>query len=143
MTQAAKPRHSPLMFAALIIGHHFSISARCRIIRATGVCWSSGEISSPKSPNPFSTPVSPKPCESRGPVDAWMRHGLRVGIRCKCGDQFSQAVGRKALLANNAKRLAWVLCGGSEIHPKIEGGWLETAEKGMRGQGADTQGVAI
>jgi hypothetical protein len=41
--------HSPLMFAALMIGHHFSISAFCSAPSASGVCWSRRKISSPIS----------------------------------------------------------------------------------------------
>src|SRR5262245_48090660 len=41
--------HSPLIFADLIIGHHFSISALCNAASASGVCWSRGKISCPRS----------------------------------------------------------------------------------------------
>src|SRR6266853_6185081 len=41
--------HSALILAALIIGHHFSISALCRLASACGVCWSRGGISEPRS----------------------------------------------------------------------------------------------
>src|SRR6516164_9888909 len=41
--------HSPLIPAALMIGHHFSISAFCSARSASGVCWSRGKISSPRS----------------------------------------------------------------------------------------------
>ena len=34
--------HSALMFAALMIGHHFSISAFCCTASASGVCLSRG-----------------------------------------------------------------------------------------------------
>jgi hypothetical protein len=33
------------MLAALMIGHHFSMSAFCNRSRASGVCWSRGGIS--------------------------------------------------------------------------------------------------
>jgi hypothetical protein len=36
---------SALMFAALMIGHHFSISALCCAASASGVCLSRGQIS--------------------------------------------------------------------------------------------------
>jgi hypothetical protein len=38
--QASKPFHSALMFAALMIGHHFSISAFCWAASASRVCCS-------------------------------------------------------------------------------------------------------
>jgi hypothetical protein len=41
--------HSPLMPAALMIGHHFSISALCSAPTASGVGWSRGKISWPSS----------------------------------------------------------------------------------------------
>jgi hypothetical protein len=41
--------HSPLILAALMIGHHFSISALCRLASACGVCCSRGEILDPRS----------------------------------------------------------------------------------------------
>ena len=34
--------HSPFMFASLMIGHHLSISARCKAASASGVCRSRG-----------------------------------------------------------------------------------------------------
>ena len=34
--------HSALMFAALMIGHHFSISDFCSAASTAGVCWSRG-----------------------------------------------------------------------------------------------------
>src|SRR5262245_36064843 len=34
--------HSALMPAALMIGHHFSISTFCNVASACGVCWSGG-----------------------------------------------------------------------------------------------------
>src|SRR6516164_153434 len=37
--------HSALIPAALMIGHHFSISAFCKARSASGVCWSRGKIS--------------------------------------------------------------------------------------------------
>jgi hypothetical protein len=45
--QASKPFHSALMFAALMIGHHFSISAFCWAASASGVCCSRGQILQP------------------------------------------------------------------------------------------------
>jgi hypothetical protein len=45
----ARELHSPLMFAALMIGHHLSISAFCNAPRAAGVCWARGKTSCPKS----------------------------------------------------------------------------------------------
>src|SRR5262249_31342097 len=42
-------RYSGLIFAALMIGHHFSISAFCRSASAAGVCWSREKISCAKS----------------------------------------------------------------------------------------------
>src|SRR5260221_273890 len=41
--------HSALILAALIIGHHLSISALWRLASACGVCWSRGGISEPRS----------------------------------------------------------------------------------------------
>src|SRR5262249_1156563 len=41
--------HWPLTFAALMIGHHFSISAFWRVASASGVCCSRGGTSSPSS----------------------------------------------------------------------------------------------
>ena len=41
--------HPALMPAALMIGHHFSISAFCNLPSASGVCWSAGGIASPWS----------------------------------------------------------------------------------------------
>ena len=38
-------RHSPLIFAALAMGHHFSISAFCNAPRASGVCRARGKTS--------------------------------------------------------------------------------------------------
>src|SRR6516165_7181549 len=38
-----------LMPAALIIGHHFSISAFCNLARLSALCWSGGNISCPRS----------------------------------------------------------------------------------------------
>jgi hypothetical protein len=43
--------HSPLMFAALTMGHQRSISAFCRAPSASGVCCSRGKNSSPRSAN--------------------------------------------------------------------------------------------
>jgi hypothetical protein len=37
--------HSALMFAVLMIGHHFSISAFWSAASASGVCFSRGQIS--------------------------------------------------------------------------------------------------
>src|ERR1700730_18033967 len=45
----AEARYSPLILAALMIGHHFSISAFCKAPSASGVCWSGGGTSRPKS----------------------------------------------------------------------------------------------
>src|SRR5262245_205043 len=42
-------RHSPLMFAALIIGHHRSISAFWNVASPSGVCWSLGKLSWPSA----------------------------------------------------------------------------------------------
>jgi hypothetical protein len=39
--------HSPLMLAALIIGHHRSISAFWNVASPSGVCWSRGKLSCP------------------------------------------------------------------------------------------------
>jgi hypothetical protein len=41
--------YSALMLAALMNGHHFSISALWKAPNASGVCWSRGGISAPKS----------------------------------------------------------------------------------------------
>jgi hypothetical protein len=43
--------HSPLIFAALMIGHHFSISAFCKEPSASGVCSLLSGISMPTSGN--------------------------------------------------------------------------------------------
>src|SRR5262249_62118644 len=40
-------RYSPLMFAALMMDHHFSVSAFCNAESASGVCWSRGGTSMP------------------------------------------------------------------------------------------------
>src|SRR6266478_561679 len=45
------PGHSPLMFAPFTIGHHFATSALCQAPNASGVCWSRGGISRPRSSN--------------------------------------------------------------------------------------------
>jgi K+-sensing histidine kinase KdpD len=44
----ASTLYSALMFAALMIGHHFSISAFWRARSASGVCCSRGKISCPR-----------------------------------------------------------------------------------------------
>src|SRR5438128_9862278 len=41
--------YSPLRFAALITGHHFSTSAFCKAPSASGVCWSRGGMSAANS----------------------------------------------------------------------------------------------
>ena len=41
--------HSPLMFAALTIGHHFSISTFWKAASASGVCCSGGGMARPWS----------------------------------------------------------------------------------------------
>src|SRR6516162_8141873 len=41
--------HSALMLAALMMGHHFSISAFCCAARASGVCLLLGQLSWPRS----------------------------------------------------------------------------------------------
>ena len=43
--------HSLLIFAALMIGHHFSISALWKVPSASGVCCSRGNSSMPRSAN--------------------------------------------------------------------------------------------
>src|SRR6516164_2976207 len=43
--------HSALIPAALMIGHHFSISAFCTAASAAGVCSSRGKSSTPRSAN--------------------------------------------------------------------------------------------
>src|SRR5262245_29496936 len=43
--------YSPLIFAALMIGHHLSISAFWRARSASGVCCSRGKISCPRLEN--------------------------------------------------------------------------------------------
>jgi hypothetical protein len=48
-TRNRTPDYSPLMLAALMIGHHFSISALCNAPSASGVCCSRGKISCPRS----------------------------------------------------------------------------------------------
>src|SRR5436190_7501574 len=53
-------RHSPLMFAALIMGHHFSISAFWNAARASGVCWPRGNTSRPISASRARTVASAK-----------------------------------------------------------------------------------
>ena len=52
--------HSPLILAAFMIGHHFSISVRCRAKRAPGVCVSGVGVSSPRSANRFCSRGSAK-----------------------------------------------------------------------------------
>src|SRR6516164_2779617 len=52
--------HSPLIPAALMIGHHFSISAFCSARSASGVCWSRGKISWPISASRLRTLASAK-----------------------------------------------------------------------------------
>jgi hypothetical protein len=42
-------RHSLLRFAALMMGHHFPISAFCNAPRASGVCWARGKVSCARS----------------------------------------------------------------------------------------------
>ena len=44
-----RPLHCALMFAAFMIGHHFSISAFCNAPSTSGVCSSSGGSSSARS----------------------------------------------------------------------------------------------
>jgi hypothetical protein len=46
---ALRKNYSALMPAALIIGHHFSMSAFCNARSAPGVCWSRGGTSYPRS----------------------------------------------------------------------------------------------
>ena len=46
---AGIPDHSPLMCAAVMMGHHFSISALWKAPSASGVCWARGKISCPSS----------------------------------------------------------------------------------------------
>src|SRR5215813_7695476 len=55
--QSGKTRrfYSGLMFADLMIGHHYSISAFCRAASASGVCWSRGTTSCPRSASRFCT----------------------------------------------------------------------------------------
>src|SRR6516165_7870801 len=43
--------HSALIPAALMIGHHFSISAFWSARSASGVCWSRGKVSCARSAN--------------------------------------------------------------------------------------------
>src|SRR5262249_17193264 len=43
------PAHCARIPAALMIGHHFSISDRCNVPSASGVCCSRGTISSPRA----------------------------------------------------------------------------------------------
>src|SRR5262249_12879403 len=52
--------YSPLIFSALRIGHHFSISAFCCAASASGVCCSRGGISWPCSANRCCTVASTK-----------------------------------------------------------------------------------
>src|SRR5262249_13771387 len=59
LTTAPQP-HSALMLAALMIGHHFSISALWKVASASGVCCSRGEISSPRSASRARTAGSAK-----------------------------------------------------------------------------------
>src|SRR5215510_6191969 len=47
--------HCALMFAALMIGHHFAISAACSIPSASGVSCSGGNSSWPRSPRRLRT----------------------------------------------------------------------------------------
>src|SRR5262245_48469446 len=48
-------RYSPLMLAALMIGHHRSTSARCNAPSASGVSMSRGGSSAPRSVSRFAT----------------------------------------------------------------------------------------
>jgi Transposase len=48
VTRPSSQAYSALMFAALMIGHHFSISAFWRARSASGVCCSRGKISCPR-----------------------------------------------------------------------------------------------
>src|SRR5580704_6956247 len=50
-----RPPYSPRMPAALMIGHHFSISALWNAARPAGVCCTRGAISSPSSANRMRT----------------------------------------------------------------------------------------
>src|SRR5262249_44817013 len=56
----ASRTYSPWIFAALRIGHHFSISAFCCAASASGVCCSRGGISWPCSVNRCRTVASAK-----------------------------------------------------------------------------------
>src|SRR6266849_3770089 len=51
LEQAYQQAHSPLMLAALMIGHHFSTSALWKAASASGVCWSTAGTSWPRSAN--------------------------------------------------------------------------------------------
>src|SRR4051794_39476496 len=56
--EANLSHHSILMPAALMIGHHFSVSAWCQAASASGVCCSRGTTSWPKEAKRACTPGS-------------------------------------------------------------------------------------
>src|SRR5262249_17739432 len=111
---------------------------------------------------PQPNPVSPGRCRDRAQTESGSRFplkrnagempgsadtsdadGYRVGMRPQIGDQFAQTVRRQTLLADDQQQLTRDLRDRFEIHQQIEGEGVETADQGMRGQGPDTQGVAV
>ncbi len=77
-----------------------------------------------------------------GGADTSDADGYGVRMRPQIGNQFFQAVRRQALLADDQQRLSRELRDRFEVHQQIERERVETADQGMRGQGADPQGVA-
>src|SRR5580704_189114 len=76
--------YSVLMFAALMIGHHFSISALCKARSASGVCWSRGKISCPRSARRARRPGSAKAATAAALSLAMMSFGVPFGTQRPC-----------------------------------------------------------
>jgi len=77
----ALPGHSPLIFAALMMGHHFSMSAFCSAPSASGVCWSRGGISRPSSASRLRTFASAK-ASTTAALSFWMMSfGVPLGAK--------------------------------------------------------------
>src|SRR5262249_7367049 len=76
--------YSALMFAALMIGHHFSLSALCCAASASGVCLSRGQISWPTSVNRWRTAGSAKLSTSAAWTFAMTALGVPFGAQTPC-----------------------------------------------------------
>src|SRR5262249_42949531 len=73
--------HSPFIFAALMMGHHFSISALWSAPSASGVCCSRGKISCPISASRARTVGSANASTAAALSLPMMSIGVRLGAQ--------------------------------------------------------------